>query len=145
MSTLYQDDLFGGTPCVTVVPDERKPRRRRTADTSIEAGRNRPKSASQRERDRILAEIRSNGALGRTYHEVADRLTIPLQTVCWRVGQLLESGDVFYPETGWDAKRGRPIHLKRDGRKVLVDKLYAPTYLPAPRSVSDEIEQQRSA
>ena len=145
MSTLYQDDLFGGASCVTVVPDEPKPRRRRMASTSIDAGRSRPKSASQRERDLILAEIKSNGAMGRTYHEISERLGIALQTVCWRVGQLLSAKAVFYPEIGWDATRGRPIYMKRVGRKVLVDQLYATTYLPVPRSMSAEIERQRSA
>src|SRR5688572_17759266 len=113
MSTLYQDDLFGGAPAVTVVPDEAKPRRRRRpTDTSIDAGKGRAPSASQRERDRILSEIRSNGTMGRTYHEIAERLRIPLQTVCWRVGQLLEQKLVFYPEVGWNNARGKPIYLK---------------------------------
>jgi hypothetical protein len=140
MPTLFQDDLFGGSPAVTIVPDAKPARpRRRLASTTLEAGRTRPQSASQRERERALGELKSNGMQGRTHHELAERTDTPLQTICWTVKWMLENDHAFYPMIGWNVDRGEPIHLKRQGRKVLVSTLYRAAYPPPPQSITEQI------
>lgn len=142
MATLQQDDLFS-TPAVVArnVPRETsttRMRRKPLAETSHEAGRARPASKRSQDRARCLAEIARAQRTGCTRQELADRLEMPIQTVCWTVDALLTDGSVFEPVIGV-SDQGSAIHLKRDKKKVIVDAEHRAHYLPSPSYAADQV------
>lgn len=59
-------------------------------------------------RAKVLNCIRGAGDRGITRQEIADALPMRIQTVCGRVGELLDSGEVY-----------EVTDKRRDGRKIL--------------------------
>lgn len=51
------------------------------------------------DRQRIVVLLQELGDLGATRHEIADRLRLPLTTVCGRVNELKKMGEVTEPGT----------------------------------------------
>lgn len=130
MFQVEQMDLLGAGQVVAVV--ERRAveavpakRRKRMAETSLEAGRERLKSRKLTADDRrVHDEVKRQGQLGRTRNEIAEALGMEIQTVCWCVDRLLKAGLVFEPVVG-HKENGAPLHRTRSRSKVLLDQLYA--------------------
>lgn len=126
MPDLVQQDLFAGQTVIARDVRERLPRsprssvtRKRMAETTHAAGRERAPSQKQTDQQRCYAAVLAAGLTGQSRQEIADALEIPIQTVCWAVAALLEQATVVEPVTGYN-DAGRPIHFQRDRRKVLI-------------------------
>jgi hypothetical protein len=64
------------------------------ASTSRAAGVAMPDDIRANQRRTILNLLAADGAL--TYHQIAERGGIELQTVCWRMKELREAGDIRF-------------------------------------------------
>lgn len=132
MFQVQQADLFGGGQVVAVV--ERRAieavpaRKRRVTLTQLESHARVMKSPAMKGKTLVVYnEITGNWKRGRTRQEIADRAGIKLQTVCGIVNRLLALGKVFEPTVAYN-DAGRPVKWQRDGRNVVVDALYQPTW-----------------
>lgn len=79
--------------------------------TTLDAGAHVPERLRATQRQKIEDELWRAGAL--TYHEIAARTEIDLQTVCWRMKELREAGRVEFRRTADGA-------LDKAGRRRLV-------------------------
>ena len=132
--TVQQLDAFGGGVNVAVVERRaiealpaRKKARRATL-TQLESHTRVMKSAAMKGKTLVVFnEISGNWKRGRTRQEIADRTGIKLQNVCGIVNRLLALGKVFEPTVSYN-EAGRAVKWQRDGRAVVVDALYEPTW-----------------
>ena len=70
------------------------PPKRPFPSTSFAAGVAMPDDKRATQRRKILNVLAADGAL--TYHQVEERTGIELQTLCWRMKELRESGEVRF-------------------------------------------------
>lgn len=99
----------------------RRTRRRPMAPTSV-AAQARVAGAIPQQLAKILEEVKAAGLVGRTRKEIAQRTGIEIQSVTWRVDELLRTGQVFERmQTVGD----RRVFQRRAGSKVLVAQVHA--------------------
>jgi hypothetical protein len=111
----------------TVPPEpQRRIRRRRMPATSA-AARVTVTPAIPQQLAKILEEVKAAGLVGRTRKEIAQRTGIEIQSVTWRVDELLRSGEVFERMHTVGDKRA---FQRRQGSKILIAAIAAATDHP---------------
>lgn len=125
---LQQADLFDPPPSQPASP--------RLVSVNAKEARKRGPRLSEGEVDaRVLADIAGNSKIGRTRNELAERLGLSVQTLCWSIGRLLKARKVFrraltaagYYEVVYDdvsAFGKRPKYDSRGGCYLLYGELY---------------------
>lgn len=122
--TVVMDDLFGGPArrlgVAPVEPMAAPPatKRRKVHTTQLE-GHTRVLARADTIDHRCEAEVRRCTTHGASRQEISVATGIALASVCGAVDRLMKAGLMFEPVVGFDAGQ-RPLHLRRDRRKVLV-------------------------
>lgn len=123
-ATVVMDDLFGGparrlgVAPVEPVAATPAPKRRKVHSTQRE-GHARVLAHADTIDGRCAAELLRQGTHGASRQEIALATGIALASVCGAVDRLMKTGVAFEPISGIDDD-GKPIHVRRDRRKVVV-------------------------